>query len=70
MPFCAEVDDSGGQEKKPESPPGVALIQDNFAAVRAVSRYGEIDFSKERGRVYLYRTIEDLPPEVRGKQKQ
>ena len=69
MPFCAEVDDSGGRVKKPESPPGVAIIQDNFAAVRVVTRYGEND-SREGPMLYLYRNIEDLPPEPRGPRKQ
>lgn len=70
IPFCAEMDDSGGQEKYPESPPGVAIIQDNFAVVRAVSRYGEIDLSKERGRVYIFRDTDELPPPgVRGMKK-
>ncbi|HEX8821067.1 MAG TPA: hypothetical protein VF794_14155 [Archangium sp.] len=69
MPLCAEVDDSGGQEKDPASPKGVAIIQDNVGVVKVVTRYGEHDFSKDRGRVYIYRTIEDLPPKVRKKLK-
>jgi hypothetical protein len=70
MPFCAEVDDSGGQEKDPASPRGVAIIQDNVAAVRVVARYGEIDPSQPQGRLYLYRDINDLPPKVREQLKQ
>jgi hypothetical protein len=42
VPFCAEVDDSGGQVKDPASPPRVAIIQDNVAMVRGVARYGEL----------------------------
>ena len=68
-PFCAEVDDSGGQEKDPASPRGVAIIPDNVAAVRLVARYGEIDPSRPPGRLYIYRDINDLPPKVRERLK-
>lgn len=65
MPFCAEVDDSGGQEKDPASPKGVAIIQDSIAFVKVVTRYGENDFPQRKGKLYLYSTPEELPPEVR-----
>ena len=66
MPFCAEVDDSGGQEKDPASPPGVAIIHDNVAAVRVVARYGDEDPSRPKGRLYIYGDPKELPPDVRG----
>lgn len=69
VPVCVEVDDSGGQEKDPASPPGVAIISDSVGAAKVVSRYGVHDFSKDRGRAYIYRTIEDLPPALREKPK-
>ncbi|AKI98600.1 hypothetical protein [Archangium gephyra] len=68
-PFCAEVDDSGGQEKDPASPKGVAIIQDNVAAASVVARYGEIDPSRPRGRLYIYGDVDELPPDVRDSLK-
>jgi hypothetical protein len=70
VPFCAEVDDSGGQEKDPASPPGVAIIQDNIASVRVVARYGEVDPSRPKGRLYIYSDPRELPSEKRGPLKQ
>jgi serine/threonine-protein kinase len=66
MPFCAEVDDSGGQVKDSASPPGVAIIHDNVASVRVVARYGEENPSRPKGRLFIYSHPRELPPEVRG----
>jgi hypothetical protein len=70
MPFCAEVDDSSAQVKDPASPNGVAIVQDSIAFVKVVARYGENGISQQGGRLYLYKNVEDLPPEVREKLKQ
>ena len=65
MPFCAEVDDGQAQVKDPASPSGVAIVEESIAFVKVVTRYGENDFPQQKGKLYLYRTPEDLPPEVR-----
>ncbi|HEX5751253.1 MAG TPA: serine/threonine protein kinase [Archangium sp.] len=69
MPFCAEVDDSGGQVKDPSSPRGVAIIQDNVANAKVVARYGEIDPSRPKGRLFIYGDVDELPPDVRDSLK-
>ncbi|WP_257461975.1 hypothetical protein [Archangium lipolyticum] len=65
VPFCAEVDDSGGQVKDPVSPPSVAIIQDNVAMVRVVARYGELD-SVDRPKAYISREVYKPPPAPRS----
>jgi hypothetical protein len=47
----------------------VAIIQDNVAAASVVARYGESDASRPPGRLYIYRNVDELPPDVRDSLK-